>query len=130
MTDPLHEKLSRLERRIMDAVYLLSEAPVADVVTELGEEDAYDSVRVTMANLEKKGFLEHRREGTRNVYRPTISERKARTSAMKHLLRTFFDGSPSNAILEFLKMSKSELTEAEIADIRARIEAAEQDDVG
>lgn len=126
MTSELYDQLSRLERRIMDAVYRLREAAAADVVSELGEEDAHDSIRVTMANLEKKGFLTHRREGTRNIYGPTVSERRARASAMEHLMRTFFDGSPSGAILGLLDMSGGALTEEEIGEIRAHIEDVEK----
>jgi hypothetical protein len=41
---------------------------------------------------------------------------------MQHLMRTFFDGSPSGAILGLLDMSANALTEKEIAEIRAHIE--------
>lgn len=128
MTSDLYDRLSRLERRIMDVIYRLGEAPVADVVAELGADDTYHSIRVTMANLVKKGFLTDRREGTRNVYAPTISERRARDSAVEHLLNTFFDGSPSGAILGLLDASAGSLSDEEIAEIRARIAAAERGD--
>lgn len=125
MTSEMYDKLSRLERRIMDVVYRLGEAPVADVVAALGEHDAHNSIRVTMANLEKKGFLRHGREGTRNVYSPTVSESTARESAMQSLLRTFFEGSPGQAILGLLDESAGSLTEEQILEIRARIAEAE-----
>ena len=112
----------------MDVIYRLGEAPVADVVAELGEPDAYHSIRVTMANLVKKGFLTGRREGNRNVYSPTISETRARDSAVEHLLKTFFDGSPSGAILGLLDTSAGSLTDDEIAEIQARIADAERGD--
>lgn len=130
MTDPLHDELSRLERRIMDVVYKRGEAPVADVVDDLDYDDAPDSVRVTMAKLEKKGFLDHRRDGARKIYRPTIPEKRARKSAMKHLVETFFQGSSTSAILEFLNMSGRELSDDEIAEIRSRIDAVDDTDEG
>lgn len=125
MPEELYDRLSRLERRIMDAVYRLGQAPVSDVVSELGDDDAYDSIRVTMANLEKKGFLTHRRNENRNVYRPTVPEQEARASAMERLLRTFFEGSPSNAILGLLDMSADRLTDADIQEIMARVREVE-----
>ena len=79
----------------MDAVYRLGTAAATDVVSELGEKDAHDSIRVTMANLEKKGYLTHKREGTRNIYAPTISERRARVghgALDAYLLRRFSVG--------------------------------------
>lgn len=131
MTDELYDQLSRLERRIMDAVYRLGEAPAVDVAAALGDEDAYNSIRVTMANLEKKGFLRHGHEGGRNVYAPTIPERKARDSATQHLVSTFFQGSHGGAILRLLDLSRDSMTDEEVAEIRARIgevEAREEEE--
>lgn len=121
---PIHHVLGRREREIMDVVFRRGEASVADVVGELGEDSMYDSVRVTLRNLEKKGYLTHRREGQHYVYRPTVRREAARRSAMSHLLRTFFDDSPSSAILAFLDMSEERLSDEELEAIAARIEAA------
>ncbi len=106
----------------MDAVFTLEEATVNDVVRQIGEPDAYDSVRVTMGILEKKGYLTHRQEEGRNVYTATIPRDRARRSAMRHLMETFFEGSSSQAILAFLDMSGDLLSEAELDEIGARIE--------
>ncbi len=114
----------------MDAVFSLEEATVKDVVDEIGEPDAYDSVRVTMGILEKKGYLTHRQEEGRNVYAPTIARERARRSAMRHLMETFFEGSSTQAILAFLDMSEEGLSEEELDEIAARIErsSAEEGD--
>jgi len=126
MGTDLYDELSRLERRIMNAIYVLGNAPVSAVVEELGDEENYHSIRVTMANLEKKGFLTHRREGTQNVYAPKIKAERARESAMDSLMRTFFDDSPAHAILGFLDRTDTGLSEEDVAEIRARIQAAEE----
>lgn len=114
----------------MDAVFSLGEATVKDVVDEIGEPDAHDSVRVTMGILEKKGYLTHRQEEGRNVYSATIARERARRSAMQHLMETFFEGSSSQAILAFLDMSGERLSDHELDEITARIErrSAEADD--
>lgn len=129
MTRPLHHRLSRRERQIIDAVYALEEATVREVVGHLGEPDAYDSIRVILGNLEKKGFLTHEREGRRYVYAPAIPREKARRPAMEHLLETFFAGSSTRAILAFLEVSKDELTREELDRIAEWIEerTAEQE---
>lgn len=118
---PQH-RLSTRERQILDAVYALREATARDVVDHLREPDAYDSIRVILANLEKKGLLAHDRDGRQHVYFPSIPGEKARTPAMKHLLETFFAGSSSRAILAFLEVSKDELTREELDRIAAWIE--------
>lgn len=101
--NPLHAKLGRRERQVMDAVFALGEATVHEVVERIGDPEAYDSIRVTMANLHGEGLLEREREGRQYVYRPGIPEERARRSEMRHLTRTFFDGSPSRAVLAFLE---------------------------
>lgn len=107
----------------MDALFRLEEGSVAEVVAELGNESIHDSVRVTLRNLEKKGFVEHREEEQRYVYRPALQPERARESAMAHLLRTFFHDSPSSAILAFLDMNAGSLSEEELEEIQARIDA-------
>lgn len=126
MTTDLYDKLSRLERRIVDAVYRAGEATVAEVVGSLGADTAPESVRVTMANLEKKGVLVHRRDGRQNVYRPTVSEADARASLMDRVVRTFYNDSSNAAILHLLDHGRTGLSPEDIAEIRARIEEAER----
>lgn len=106
----------------MDAVFSLEEATVAEVVDQIGEPDAYDSVRVTLGILEKKGYLTHRQEEGRNVYRPTIERSRAQRSAMRHLMETFFEGSSTRAILAFLDMSGDGLTDEELDEIARRVD--------
>lgn len=124
MDKPLHHKLGRREREIMDVIFRREEATVAQVVQDLGDTSVYDSVRVTLRNLEKKGYLTHRQEEQHYVYRPTIRRDRAQESAMSHLLTTFFDDSPTSAILAFLEMSEARLSEEELEKIAARIDAA------
>jgi BlaI family transcriptional regulator, penicillinase repressor len=110
-------QLSRRERQIMDAVYALGRATVAQVVDHLDEPDARDSVRVTLAILERKGFLGHIRVENRNVYSATLTASVAKRSAMRHLIATFFAGSPSDAALAFLDLSKDRLTSDDLDEI-------------
>jgi len=124
MDSSLHDTLSRRERQIIDAVYRLGEATVAEVVDEMPDHPGYHPIRVAMANLEEKGYLKHRREGKRYVFSPVIPEEKAKRSELGHLLRTFFAGSPSRAILTLLDMSSDELSEADLNEIRIWIDQA------
>ncbi len=124
MTDALQSELSRRERQIMDAVYRLGQASAADVARALPDHPAYNAVRVTLGILEKKGFLKHRTDGPRYVYFPTITREKAKQSAMKHVLRTFFQGSPSAAILALLGGEASKLSQQDLDEIAAAIDQA------
>ncbi len=112
-------ELSRLEREIMDAIYRVGEATAADVADEMSNQDSFDSIRVTLGILEKKGVLKKRRDGNRNVYSPAVSVTRAKRSALRHLLHTFFQGSSSKAILTLMDTSK--LSEDEFDEIEAML---------
>jgi predicted transcriptional regulator len=112
MKKPLHTELSRREREIMDVLYRLGEGTVADVVGRMKTDPGYDSVRVTLGILEKKGHIEHKQDGRRYVYYPKVPHEAASRSAMGNVMNTFFRGSPSRAILALLgmqRLSKEEL---------------------
>ena len=101
------QKLGPRERQIMDAVFKLGKASVAEVRRELPAPPGYSAVRAILGILEEKGLLRHEQDGLRYIYRPTIARGVARQSALKHLVRTFFDGSPERAAAALLAMSDS-----------------------
>ena len=120
--------LSRRERQIMDVVYQLGEADVADVAARLPDRPAYNAVRVTLGILERKGHLAHRRAGARYVYAPTVPVERARRSAMRHVLATFFKGSPSAAILALLNGSEARLSRRDLDQIARAIAQARREE--
>lgn len=127
MTQPLQNQLSRRERQIMDILYRLGEAGAAEVVDHLVDQPAYNSVRVTLGILERKGVVRHRREGTRYVYAPTVPAEAERESALRHLVRTFFRGSPSKAVLTLLDSPSTRLSAEELNELAAWVEAAKRE---
>ena len=124
MSQPLHLHLSRRESQIMDIVFTRGEASVADVVERMPDQPGYNTVRNTMAILERKGHLRHRLEGQRYLYAPASPVDDAKRSAVHHLLDTFFNGSPSQAVLALLGSSHQSLTKADLDDIAAFVERA------
>ncbi|HEX6927100.1 MAG TPA: BlaI/MecI/CopY family transcriptional regulator [Longimicrobiaceae bacterium] len=122
MSDPVHLHLSRRESQIMDVIYQLGEASVAEVVERIPDQPGYNTVRNTMAILERKGHLRHRREGQRYLYAPRDPVENAKTSALRHLLHTFFDGSLPKAVVALLSASDQRLTDKELDEIAEYIE--------
>jgi predicted transcriptional regulator len=108
----------------MDAVFTLGKASVAEVRRELPDPPSYSAVRAILGILEDKGLLRHERDGLRYLYRPTVARGVAQQSALKHLVRTFFDGSPERAAAALLAMSDS-LAAADIKRLTQLIERAE-----
>jgi predicted transcriptional regulator len=114
--------LSRREREILDIVYQLREASVADVEGKMEDSPGYDSVRVTLGILAKKGHLRHRQDNRRYLYSPTLPHRKASRAALHRMVRVFFGGSVSRAILAMLDISSDRLPREDLDRIAKRLE--------
>lgn len=110
----------------MDAVYRSGEASVGEVLAEMPNPPSYSAIRKMLNVLERKGFLQHRREGTKYIYRPTRSRHSASRSAVKHLLSTFFSGSTTEAVNTILDVSSRKLTDDDFDRLRKMIEKARQ----
>jgi BlaI family penicillinase repressor len=119
---PQMSRLSRRERQIMDVVYQLGSATAVDVENLIPDAPVNATVRKILRTLEEKGFVKHRREGKRFIYTPTIPTDKARTTALEHLLDTFFRGSAARAVVALLDQTDAALSEKEKKMIIDRIE--------
>lgn len=125
MSERPHRDLTRRERQIMDIVYRFERATAQEVRQNLPDPPSYSAVRALLRVLEEKGHLEHVQEGPRYVYLPTLPREKARKSAMKRLVRTFFDDSAEKAAAALLSMSSSELSDGELDRLGDLIEEAQ-----
>ena len=92
-------ELGARERQIMDVIFSLGEASVGDVHGKIDRPPSYSAVRTMIRLLESKGLLKHRKEGNKYIYRPTQSKTAAGKKAIKHLVGTYFEGSPSDAVV-------------------------------
>ncbi|HWK88621.1 MAG TPA: BlaI/MecI/CopY family transcriptional regulator, partial [Longimicrobium sp.] len=104
MTDHPASELGRRERQIMDAVYRLGRATAAEVQAELPDPPSYSSVRGMLRLLEEKGHLRHEQDGPRYVYLATAQAEEVRTSALRHMVHTFFNNSAGSAVAALLDM--------------------------
>ena len=111
------ERLSKRERQIVEALYVLREGGVAAVRRALAEPPSYSAVRTTMNILVRKGFLSYRAEGRKYLYSPIIPHDKARQTALSHLLKTYFDGSIREAVTGLITADRKGLTEADYRDL-------------
>jgi len=121
MASPPHEKLTRREREIMDALFALEDGASAEYVRErLTDPPSYSAVRAMLVRLETKGFVRHREEGLRYVYVPTKSRALAQRSALDKLVQVFFSGSPRETVTALLKQER--WTDNELESLQAEIE--------
>ena len=119
--------LSRRERQIMDVLHRRGRATVADVMSDLSGEPAYSTVRAQLRVLEEKGHVRHEEEQLRYVYLPAQSHRIASRSALKHLLDTFFQGSPEQIVEALLGKDGSGVSREELDRIADLVERAKRE---
>ena len=75
-------------------------------------------VHAVLNRLEEKGLVKHEKESRRYVYKPAVAEKKAKRTALKQLLATFFEGKPEKLVASLLDPQDQKLSAAEIARIR------------
>ena len=126
MPSPPHEKLTRREREIMDALFAMGDRATAeDIRAHLSDPPSYSAVRAMLVKLETKGFVRHREEGLRYVYTPTKSRVSAQRNALQKIVRVFFGGSPGQTVTALLKQET--WTDDELDVLRAEIENVRKD---
>jgi len=119
--------LSRRERQIMDVLYRLGRASVAEVLGELGGEPHYSTVRAQLRVLEEKRHVRHEEEGSRYVYVPTVARDVARRSALRHLVETFFDGSTEKVVTALLGGEAAQISQEELERLAELIEKGKKE---
>ncbi len=127
MSRPSHANLSRRERQVMDIVYRQGQATAAEVLQSLPDPPSYSAVRAMLRILEEKGYLHHKHQGNRYVFLPTLPLEKARRSALKQVVQTFFDGSTELAVSALLDCSSSKLSDEELDRLAQLIEQARKE---
>jgi predicted transcriptional regulator len=123
----MNEELSRRERQIMNALHRLRRATAAEIEAALEDAPSYSAVRAHLATMERKGLIQHEQDGVRYVYFAATPVGQARKSAMRQLVETFFDGSAALAAAALLDPKSAKLTEAELDQLQALIEAARKE---
>ena len=127
MDNQKHQQLGRRERQIMDVIYRRGQASVAEVRGDLPDPPSYSAVRAMLGLLEAKGYLRHQPQGLKYVYLPADDTSKVRDSALQHMVKTFFGGSPERAVAALLEMSDSKLSPKDKHYLAQLIKKAQQE---
>jgi predicted transcriptional regulator len=119
------DPLSRRERQILDVIYNSGRASASEVLERLSDPPTYTTIRGLLRVLEAKGHVRHDDEGGRYIYYPTVTKTRAAKSALGHVVKTFFDGSPSRAMAALLGSDgvSQKMTEAEIDRLAELVES-------
>ncbi len=128
MSRTMHEALSRRERQIMDVVYRLGRATAAEVQEALPDAPGYSAIRALLRILEEKGHLRHEQDGPRYVFLPTVPRDKARRSALRQLVQTFFEGSTAQAVAALLGEPGAKLSDDDLDRLSRLIDQARKEE--
>lgn len=116
-------ELSRRERQIMDILFRQGQATVSEVLAAMTDPPSYSAVRAMLRILEEKGHARHEQDGPRYIYKPAVARDRAKRSAMRHLLHTFFEGSHEQAVAALLDEASTSLSDAELDRLAKMIES-------
>ena len=116
--------LSRRERQVMDILHRRGGSTVAEIMTDLPDPPTYSAVRSILRILGEKNLINHKEDGPRYVYFPAEATERAREDMLAHVVRTYFAGSPEQAVTALLRMSDVDLPDAEIERLRETIRRA------
>ena len=105
--------LTRRESQIMEILYRRRRATVEEIRSELADASSPSSIRKLLDIMIERGLLVREYDGPRYVYSPAVKPEAARRSALKQLVRTFFDNSPGSAIAALLDMPSTSLSAAD-----------------
>lgn len=120
--------LGDLQLAIMRILWSQGESSVADVHEALEPERglALTTIATMLAKMEKKGVVEHRPEGRKFIFRPTVSEGQVRRSMVADLTSQLFRGDVFALVNHLL--SEHEIESRELDQLRGLIEAREKED--
>ena len=117
------DSLPRREREIFELLCSAGEATAADIRAAMADPPSYSAVRTLLGRLEARGLVKHRVVDQAYVYKSVPQAAKVRESALKQMVRTFFDGSAASAATALLGLTKS-LSPDEAAALKRAIDEA------
>jgi BlaI family penicillinase repressor len=120
MLDNQHT-LPRRERQIMEILIARGRSSVLEVRTAMADPPSYSAVRATLRVMEEKGHIRHEQIAGTYLYLSKVAPKRARRSALRHMLETVFNGSPEHMVAALLD---SKPTPEELDRIAAMIERA------
>ena len=111
--------LTRRESQIMEILHRRQRATVEEIRDELPDASSPSSVRKLLDIMIDRGLLGREYDGPRFVYFPAVKAEEASRSALKSLIRTFFNDSPGSAMAALLDMKAGPLSDEDYQRLNA-----------
>ena len=109
-------KLTKAEWEIMNALWQKNPATARELMQSLPSRInwAYTTVKTMLSRLVDKNAVTEQKRGNTSLYKPLVSQRKARSNAFKSLLDQAFNGATGplvHFLIEEQKLSKKQRQE-------------------
>ena len=116
------QALTDAEHRIMHVLWDYPGSTVGELVDRIEgpSRPAYNSVLTILRILEKKGYVNHEKDGRAFVYSAVVDRRQARRGALSHLLSRFFNGSREELVMDLF--GHEEVDAEELEKVRALLD--------
>lgn len=110
-------ELGDTELEVLNHVWELKQASVADVLERIQEYRplAYTTVMTILQKLDRKGYLEHHKEGKAFIYTPAETRARVRKGMASRFVDNVFGGSPFSLVQTLVKQER--LSSAELEEL-------------
>lgn len=112
------------QREVLDVIYRLGEASVADVQRQLKDDVSYSAVRSVLRALEEKALIRHRARDLKYVYSPAVPKGRASRSELQRVLRTYYEDDPAALLAALLDLASSPRYDVDYAALKRLVERA------
>ena len=118
--------LTKLQLAILHVLWERGEATSREVREALmpSRSLALTTVATLLSRLERKGVLDHRRQGRVHVFRPTVTRSEVRRNMVRELAENLFEGKPSQLVSHLLLSSS--LDPEELRRMRHALDEAQR----
>jgi predicted transcriptional regulator len=121
MTRVTRLDLTRRESQIMAMLHRARRATVEDIRAELPDPPSPSAVRKLLDIMIERGLVGREYDGPRFVYFPAVKPEQASRSALKDVVRTFFNDSPGSAVAALLDMTETPLSDEDYRRLTAML---------
>lgn len=106
------------ELRLLQILWRIGEGTIDDIVEASGENPPpnYKTVQTLLRIMERKGQVDHSRQGRAFVFRPLVGRGDVHRLSIRHLVTKYFTGSRTELLVELLRderISRTELQQLE-----------------
>ena len=115
MSKTILPRLSRRERQIMDILYQVGRPTAAEILRALPSPPSCSATGAMLRILEEKGHIRHEEDGPRYVFTPKVSRDSAKRSALRHIMRTFFEGSAAKLVSTLVSEDAGHISAPELS---------------